>query len=128
MSALNNLYAVQNDGGAPLILSMTGATNAVPVFAHTGRPLVLAFGNAAFVGTGGSTVQTPVAHGVGLAPAWVDIMPALQNYSGTWWGGAFGQYQAADSSNFYVACQAVGGIFASGYSYYFNWFYIGVLP
>jgi hypothetical protein len=90
--------------------------------------LQIRFGNASFSGNGAALVSTGVGHGLGVAPNFVMIFPALA--SGGAWSATIGQYQSADSSSFYVYAQGtvVAGsnptalnVFASGSTYYFNW-------
>lgn len=94
------------------------------------KGLMLRIGSGEFYGNGASNVETPVAHGLGVAPDFVIAMPALAAPGGTFWSGELGQYQAADETAFYMGAVA-GAIpgsnptelytFGSEYTYYFNW-------
>ncbi|MCA1683206.1 MAG: hypothetical protein LC685_04375 [Actinobacteria bacterium] len=97
---------------------MTTPLNAI--YAKTGKPLVVSFGNSVFWPSNGDTAayQT-IAHGLPMPPLWVDIFPAL-TATGSGWGAETYQSQAADPTNFYVAAFVPSGSFGAE-AYYFNW-------
>ena len=132
---MNNLYSVQNDSGQPIILTFGGAAAAdgCPVFSQTGKPLKVALGDGSFYGNGSQAVGVTIAHGLGIAPSYVNVMPALVSPQLTpgnnAWSAVWGQTNAADSYAFYMMFNwpPGGNAFPAGYTFYFNWIAIAQL-
>ena len=127
--ALNNLYPVHNDSGAPIILEFNGSasTSGIPVFSYTGKPLRIALGGAWFVGQGTNQMTATVEHGLGVAPSWVDAIPTLNSMSNGWFA-QFDVNAVDDATNFYLAAYASSpGLFQASVNFYFNWIAVAQL-